>query len=72
MAKFIINVVCRYSDAKVIIIDQGREFCKAVNDDICRHLRIDILELIIIALPPTILSQMVRLNVTTRHSATPW
>ena len=41
MAKFITKVVCRYSDAKVIIKDQGREFCNAVNDDICRCLGID-------------------------------
>ena len=41
MAKFITKVVCQYSDAKVIIADQGREFCNAVNDDICRRLGID-------------------------------
>ena len=31
VAKFITKVVCRYSDAKVIIKDQGCEFCNAVN-----------------------------------------
>ena len=41
VAKFITKVVCRYSDAKVIITDQGREFCNVVNDDICRRLGID-------------------------------
>ena len=67
VAKFITKVVCRYSEAKVIITDLGREFCNAVNDDICRHLGIDHQRT-----EPTILSQMVRLNITTRHSVTPW
>ena len=41
VAKLITKVVCRNSDAKVIITDQGREFCNVVNDDICRRLGID-------------------------------
>ena len=41
MAKFVTKVVCRYSDAKVIITDQSHEFCNAVNDDISRRLGID-------------------------------
>ena len=41
VAKLITKVVCRNSDAKVIITDQGCEFCNVVNDDICRHLGID-------------------------------
>ena len=41
VAKFISKAVCRYSDTKVIITDQGREFCNVVNDDICRCLGID-------------------------------
>ena len=41
VAKFTTKVVCRYSDATVIITDQACEFCNAVKDDICRRLGID-------------------------------
>ena len=41
VAKFITKVVYRYRDAKVLITDQGREFCNAVNDAICLRLGID-------------------------------
>ena len=40
VAKFITKIVCRYSCVKVIITDQGREFCNKVNEDICRRLGI--------------------------------
>ena len=41
VAKFITKVVSRYIDAKVIITDQGREFCNVVDDDICCRIGID-------------------------------
>ena len=34
--RFLVKLVCRYTRAKVIITDQGREFCNALNDDICK------------------------------------
>ena len=41
VAKFITKVVCRYGSVKVIITDQGREFCNELNDEICKRLGID-------------------------------
>ena len=39
--RFLVKLVCRYTRAKVIITDQGREFCNALNDDICKSRGID-------------------------------
>lgn len=41
MAKFLTKLVCRYSGIKVLITDQGREFCNHVNDLICQRVGID-------------------------------
>lgn len=41
IARVLIKLICRYSSIKVLITDQGREFCNAVNNFICDILDLD-------------------------------
>lgn len=41
VARVLIKLICRYSSIKVLITDQGREFCNQVNQIICEILDLD-------------------------------
>ena len=41
IARVIVRLICRYTNMRVLITDQGREFVNEVNNAICRRLQID-------------------------------
>lgn len=41
ICEFIIEVVCRHGCIKTLITDQGREFCNALNEELCQMLGIE-------------------------------
>ena len=41
IAKVIVKLICRYTNIRVLITDQGREFANEVNEEICHRLKID-------------------------------
>ena len=41
VAKIIVKLICRYTNIRVLITDQGREFVSTINEEICNRLNID-------------------------------
>lgn len=41
ICEFIIEVVCRHGCIKTLITDQGREYCNALNEELCQMLGIE-------------------------------
>ncbi|XP_069104102.1 uncharacterized protein [Argopecten irradians] len=41
ISEFIVEIICRHGTPKVILTDQGREFCNEMNEELCQRLNIE-------------------------------